>query len=218
MYDLHNNLLSSGRIEDLPKFKLKGISALFRNKFDQKKFSELKGKTELDVVPTLILKASRASDIKRGVERWRNQVDILMVHAKSPDAMRAASNDSSIDVIAHAFVDQSAARDAAANNIALEINMRDILSLYGMRRAILLSKLGFTLSMARKYKTPLILTTGAHTIYDMRSPRQIMALSEVLGFTHEEAKNAVMKNPKEIVMRNREKRTGKRVAEGVKKK
>jgi len=218
MYDLHNNLLSSGRIEDLPKFKLKGISALFRNKFDQKKFSELKGNTELDVVPTLILKASRASDIKRGVERWRNQVDILMVHAKSPDAMRAASNDSSIDVIAHAFVDQSAARDAAANNIALEINMRDILSLYGMRRAILLSKLGFTLSMARKYKTPLILTTGAHTIYDMRSPRQIMALSEVLGFTHEEAKNAVMKNPKEIVMRNREKRTGKRVAEGVKKK
>ena len=105
---------------------------------------------------------------------------------------------------------------SAANNVALEFDLADFLGVYGMKRATMVSKLQFNLELARKYKMPLILASGAQNVYGLRNATQIIAFAESLGFKHEEAKAAVLKTPFELVKRNREKRKGIEIEDGVK--
>ncbi len=222
MYDIHNQILVKGdNLEFLKHFRLRGVGAIFKNSFNTKKFLEIKERLnkqypKLDVISGIEIHASKKSQIKKAIEEYRNRVEVILVDCKEPRAMRAASEMGEIDIISHAFVDQSAARECAKNNIALEINLKDLISVYGIKRANLISKIRFNLSLARKYKVPLILTTGADSIYDMRNQRQIIALAECIGFKHEEAKKALIDTPKRIIKTNREKISGKIIVEGVK--
>ena len=206
--------------EFLDHFKLQGVGVIFQDIFNSKKFAKIKADVKekypkVDIVSGVEINANKKSQIKKAVDKYRNKVEVILVNCKEPRAMRAASEMSEVDIISHAFVDQSAARECAKNNIALEINLKDLLEVYGIKRANLISKIKFDISLARKYKVPLILTTGASSIYDMRNQRQILAFAECIGFTHEEAKRALVNTPQGIIKANREKLSGKIIAKGV---
>lgn len=203
MYDLHNHLLLKNNAKTLEYFKVKGAGVIFADSFDEKKFSELKKNSAIDLFSGVEIHAERKGDVKRGIDKFRKKVDLILVHAQDPRAMRTASENKKVDVIAHAFLDQTAAREARKNGVAVEINFRDFLGTYGMKRAIFLSKLSFNLNLARKYKIPVVLTTGAHSIYDMRSPNQITALAECIGLTPVEAKKGITEVPRKIVEKNK---------------
>jgi len=223
MYDLNNKILFKETPAIVKGFSIKGLGVVFENKFDKGLFEKIeKGrgvaevpKRGIDLVSIVEIKAKRKGELKVAVDRVRNQVDVVMVNAQDIQVARAAAEMSAVDIISHAFVDQTSARDAAANNVALEINLRDILGVYGMKRAILLSKISFNLKLARKYKTLLVFTTGAHSIYDMRTPKQMMMFAEAIGFKHDEAKKAILQTPRKIVETNRKKRSGEIIAKGV---
>jgi ribonuclease P/MRP protein subunit RPP1 len=164
MYDLHNHLLPKTSSEELERFKFKNFGVIFssKEKFDLKKFSELKKQSPFNLFSGIEIHASRSGEVKSRVDKYRKQVDFVMVHASDQRAIRAAAENKYVDVIAHAFIDQTAAREAGKNKVAIEINLKDILSIYRMKRAVLLSKIKFNLDLARKYKIPLILSTGAY--------------------------------------------------------
>ncbi len=207
MYDLHNFILTrkEEHAQYFSQFGIRGVSVISENDFDFKKFRELKEKySNLDLVSTVEITAERKGEVKKAIDKFRNQVDLIVVNAKDTRAMRAASENSEIDFIVHAFVDQTAARDCAANNVALEFDIADFLGVYGMKRATLISKLQFNLDLARKYKIPIILASGAQNVYGLRNAMQIIAFAETLGFKHEEAKTAALRNPFQLVKRNRE--------------
>lgn len=221
MYDLHNHLLLKNSFEALQHFSLSGVGVTFSDSYDSKKFSELKQKAlqsnkNLDIVSCIELHASRSGELKNKIDKFSGMADVILVHAKEPNAVRAAAESSDVDIISHAFIDEVTAVEAAKNNVAIEINLRDILSMYSTKRAILLSKINFNLELARKHGIKIVISTGAQSLYDMRSPKQIIALAECIGFTHKEAKKAVFETPKKIVEGNRAKRMGKIIAEGVK--
>ncbi len=218
MYDLHNFILTRNEEHSnyLSRFGIKGISVIFENDFDFRRFKELKERyTNFDLISAVEITADKKGKIKKAIEKYRNNVDLLIVNAKDAESMRAASESSEIDFISHAFVDQTAARDCAANKVALEIDIADFLGVYGMKRAIMISKLQFNLDLARKYKIPLLIGSGAQSVYGLRNATQLIALAETLGFKHEEAQKAVLKTPFEIVKRNRDKRKGIEISEGV---
>lgn len=222
MYDLHNKIILGDNLNHLDKMGITGLGVVFKNNFNKEEFNKAKSSFEktypkIDLISAVEITKATKGSIKAQVEKFRNQVDIIFVSSKDKRAMRSAPEVEGVDVISHAFVDQSAARDCAASNIALEINLKDILEIYGMKRANLISKIKFDLRMARKYNTPLIVTTGASSIYEMRSPKQLIAFAECIGFTREDAKKAVLKTPKEIVERNRETMGKKSLGKGVKK-
>lgn len=231
MYDLHNktllhNLQSKALLKEKPQdlgvFSLRGIGVVFDNQFDKVAFencvsssqqsgtqkSETKSKTPIDIVSAVELHPKRAGELAGLVSRVRNIVDVVLVSAIDVEVARKAAELSSVDVISHAFVDQPTAREAAVNNVALEINLRDILGVYGMRRANLISKLQFNFELAQKYNTPLVVTSGAHSLYEMRTPQQIMMFMEAIGLGHAEAKKALFETPKKIVFENRKKNSG----------
>ena len=222
MYDLHNKILLNEKL-DARSFSIKGLGVVFDGKVDLGLFEKLvkvQGDSkalgrQTDLVPVVQIRAKRANELKSAVDRVRKHADVVMVDAADIQVARAAAELSSVDIISHAFVDQTTARDAAKNNVALEVNLRDILKVYGMKRAVLLSKLNFNLKLARKYKTPIVLTTGAKTIYGMRTPKQIQLFAEALGFKKEEAKKALFTTPRKIVETNRKKLSKEIVSEGV---
>ncbi|HIJ98420.1 TPA: hypothetical protein H1005_00560 [archaeon] len=219
MYDLHNFILTrkEEHAQYFQQFGIRGISVIFENNFDVRKFHELKERYQnLDLISVVEVVAERKGEVKKAIDKFRNQVDLIIVNARDTRAMRAAAEFSPIDFIAHAFVDQTAARDCAVNNVALEFDVADFLGVYGMKRATLISKLQFNLDLARKYKIPIILASGAQNVYGLRNATQIIAFAETLGFKHDEAKAAVLRNPFELVKRNRERRKGIEIAEGVK--
>ena len=215
MFDIHNSVLVSNPAEDLSIFGFSSIGVVFSNKYDSNLFKKIKENCPLNVYSGVEISAKQGGEVQKKVKQLRNQVDIIFVKSEDNRAIRAAVANPSVDAISHAFVDQTSARDAGANNVALEINLSDLLSVYGMKRASLISKIKFNLSLARKYKVPLVLTTGATKLHDMRSPRQLRAIVECIGFTPAEAKSALSTTPAAIIKKNRDKRTGKAIAEGV---
>jgi ribonuclease P/MRP protein subunit RPP1 len=216
MYDIHDHILLTGKPKELSRFGIEAIGVTMSDSYDFKLYEELKKKTEIKTFSVLEIHATTAGDVKKGVAKYRNKVDMIIVHAKDQKATRAAAEHKDVDAIAHAFLDQTSAREAARNSVAIEINLRDFLNLSGMRRAIWISKLNFNLELARKYKTPIVITTGAWDIYDLRSPKQILALAEVLGLTNAEAKRALFEEPRKILKRSQDKKKGKTIGKGVK--
>ncbi|MAF89497.1 MAG: RNase P subunit p30 family protein [archaeon] len=217
MYDLHNSVILKEGFPDFESFGISGAGILFRNNFKKEQYEAVKESTKesgVDIFSVLEVNADKSGDVKTALKN-RESVDILMINTKSPRAMRAAAESSLVDVISHAFIDQSSAALASKNNVALEINLADILELTGIKRSLLLSKIKFNLLLARKYKLDIVMTTGASSKYGLRQPRQMMALAEVLGMSNAEAKRAVMGFPKELVEKNRRKHSGVTVKEGI---
>ncbi len=55
------------------------------------------------------------------------------------------------------------------------------------------------LKLVRKYKAPMILTSNACSIYDLRAPREMIALASLFGMEREEATSALSDSPQGIL-------------------
>jgi len=85
--------------------------------------------------------------------------------------------------------------------VAIEFDMGSIIRLRGSARVRALAELRHNLKLARKYGTPVLLTSNAQSIYDLRAPREMIALASIFGMTTEEAIAALSTVPEEIIRR-----------------
>jgi ribonuclease P/MRP protein subunit RPP1 len=79
--------------------------------------------------------------------------------------------------------------------------------LYGTSRARWLDTLRRNLQIARKFELTLAITAGAKSYLDLKTPRDLLALAELAGFTSAEAMEA-LQQPGIIVELNRRKWLG----------
>ncbi|MDP3066420.1 MAG: RNase P subunit p30 family protein, partial [Methanobacteriaceae archaeon] len=91
------------------------------------------------------------------------------------------------------------AREAAENNVAVEINVGYLLSNHNHRRGKILAQFREISKLKFKYNFPLIITSGARSVYDLRSPRDLMELAACFGMDKETACNALSKVPEDII-------------------
>ncbi len=89
--------------------------------------------------------------------------------------------------------------------------MGSIIRLRGSARVRALAELGHNLKLARKYDAPMLLTSNAQSIYDLRAPREMIALASIFGMTPEEAIAALSTVPEGIIQRG----SRKWIMEGV---
>jgi len=87
----------------------------------------------------------------------------------------------------------------AERGMALEINFNSILNSRGMSRVFTLGRMMQNIRLARKYKVPLALTSGAQNPYELRSPLALSAAGRVLGMTYAESMKAVSDTPKKLI-------------------
>lgn len=143
------------------------------------------------------------------VGKFRKNVDVLVVHGGSENVNRAAVENPKVDILNHPSFDRSSglnqvlAKAAADNEVAIGLNMRPLLHSRGSRRIRLLSDLRANIDLARKYDVPLVLSSDAVSCYDLRPPREMLALAELFGLEESEAIDALSTVPERIIERNR---------------
>jgi ribonuclease P/MRP protein subunit RPP1 len=153
--------------------------------------------------------ANNVADLKKQIHRFRRSSDILIVHGGNIKMNRAACEDQRVDIISHPYckrrdsgINHVLARKASANKVAVEININYILKTRMLLRSKVISQFREIIKLHRKFNFPLIITSDAHSIYDLRSPQDLIALTGRFGMTREESIDALSKSPVNIIERS----------------
>lgn len=181
-----------GEIEDIPKF-------------------------DIDVVKCVILKPNNANELNELAQKVRSHAEILMVHGGNYDVNRAACENSLIDVLCHpelgrkdSGLDHICVKAANENEVAIEINFREILESYKKNRIYILSAMKKNIKLCRKYGANMITASGAVTKWGLRSGRELAAISNLLGLELGDAIDSASTIPQNMAIKNREKIAGNR--------
>lgn len=85
------------------------------------------------------------------------------------------------------------------NGCSIEICLSEILGTSGISRVKAIKGIKTNLKYARKYNVPIVVTSGAKSVYGLRSPHQTYELLRVLGLTDGEAKEGMFGMPLSVL-------------------
>ena len=146
--------------------------------------------------------AQSVVELKRKIKRYWGNVALVAVHGGDDKINRAAVENPKVDILAHPCGEKGESglnhvlvRYAADNGVAIDFNMNALIRSRRGDRARVIGKMRDNLKLVRKYNAPMILTSHAHSIYDLRAPRELIALATLFGMTKEEATSALCDIP-----------------------
>ncbi len=152
------------------------------------------------------IRAHSVIELKRKIKLHWGKVFLLAVHGGNEKINRAAVENPKVDILAHPCGEKGEGglnhvlvRYAAENSVAIDFNMNAIIHNRRGDRARVMGKMREILKLVRKYNAPMILTTHAHSIYDLRAPREMIALATLFGMSKEEATSALCDIPRDVL-------------------
>jgi ribonuclease P/MRP protein subunit RPP1 len=160
------------------------------------------------------IRTKSVSELKRRIKLHYGQVTLLAVHGGNEVINEAALKDSRVDLLAHPCGENGEGelshvlvRYAAENSVAIDFNINPIIRSKRGDRARILWKMRENLKLVRKYKALAIITSNARSIYDLRAPREIIALASLFGMKKEEAVHALSAVPEGVLKKRWKKKT-----------
>lgn len=157
------------------------------------------------------IKENTKKKLKKSIDKNLSGFDYILVHGGNAEINRYAVMDRRVGILAHpdkgrkdSGLDAFLARQAAINGVAIEMSISGLLNSRRNERVKRLRNLHANLMLKRKYGFDIIVTSGAKSRYDLRTPEEVAALLEVIGFTREEIVDAMVKVPMKIITRTRE--------------
>lgn len=157
----------------------------------------------------LEIQARNPADLKKQVQKYRDKVDVILVHGGDLKINRAATEEPRIDILCHPYrnrydggINHVLAVKAAENKVSIEINLKYFLLTRPNQRYRVLSQFRQIVKLQRKYKFPLIITSDADSVYDLRHPQDIIALASCFGMTNDEVIHSLSSVPHDIINRN----------------
>lgn len=231
--DLHirSNLSSgSSSIHDIIGMAVKlgfnyiGLADFNRENINQvKELKKTFSEYGVDMVSRVDLFAQNIDDLKKDLRFFRGKIEIISVFCNNLSIARFAARDRRVDVLnflfndwKNNFFDVSEAKLSAENNTALEINIADIIRCsYTNERIKMLKIISENIKTALKYNVPVIFSSGAKNVFEMRGPKAMASLSILFGASEFDALNFVSNFPLQLIIENREKLEGKMIYQGV---
>jgi len=163
----------------------------------------------LSVFKGIEIKAKNQEDLKRKVKKFRKKAEVLLVQGGDLKINRAAVEDARVDILSNPYYGRRdsgfnhvLAREAARNNVAVEINVGYFLKNHNHRRGKILAQFRELSKLKSKYNFPLVITSGAHSVYGLRSPHDLMELAACFGMDKKTAGFALSEVPKTIIKHN----------------
>jgi ribonuclease P/MRP protein subunit RPP1 len=140
--------------------------------------------------------ALNAKALKSRISALRARYPFLVVRGTTEEIIKVASEDPNVDLLLHPCDGRrplgiATARSARLNQVSIGFDLRPLLHLCGSPRARWLEAFRRNLLFARKFDLCPVITLGARSHLDLRSPRDLMALAEVAGFEPDEAREAL---------------------------
>ncbi|MGN1363516.1 MAG: ribonuclease P protein component 3 [Methanobrevibacter sp.] len=161
---------------------------------------------DFDITYGLELKVKNQNELRKSVQKYRKKVDYLSVFGGRNDINRAALENYKVDVLSRPYyrrgecgMNHVLAKESLKNNVAIELCFKDILTNFLSYRAKVLSNFRDIINLYRKFKFPLIVTSGCESIFDSRTPYDIMSFFKVLGLNDDELKDVFYNYPKQII-------------------
>lgn len=152
------------------------------------------------------IRAKSVTELKRKINLHWGKVSLLAVHGGNDKINRAAVENSKVDILAHPCGERGEGglnhvlmRYAAENGVAIDFNMNAIIHSRRGDRARIIGKMRENLKLVQKYNAPMIITSHAYSIYDLRAPREMIALAALVGMSKEEATSALSDIPAGIL-------------------
>ena len=169
---------------------------------------------------------ANSNEIRKITNRYRDKSDYISCLGGDLKVNRNVCENYRIDVLSRPYykrrdsgMNHVLAKEAARNNVAIELCFRDVLNNYLKYRANVISSFKEILMFHRKFCFPLILTTDSKSVYDVRSTRDIVSFFKSIGFTEREIYNGFYYYPKQILEFNQERENmivrGVKVIEGA---
>ena len=174
-----------------------------------KEFNDLNASSGILLKKCIEIVCKNPEDLKKKVQKSRRNADIIMVRGGDLKVNRAACEERSIDILSQPYrsrrdmgINHILAKKAAENNVAIEINLKTLLNTNLRYRYRIISQFRHIVGLQRKFKFPLIISSNANSKYDLKTPRDIIALAKCFGMTFEESFDAISRTPKDIIETN----------------
>lgn len=230
--DLHVRVVEGGSPPALfiKMAKHLGFSLIALSSDDPHKLKDLeiaKGVGEdfgVDVALRLDLKSSNPSELKTYLRKLRRNVEIIGVYCHNLAVARTAARDRRVDVTFYnpenvfSILDEGQISLLVESSHCVEVNFTDLLHIGPDRQAKVLWDYSLVFKRIKKRGIPILISSGASSIIDMRAPKDLSALASLLLGEDEEklARDVVSTIPMRLVQTNREKLGSSFVQPGVK--
>lgn len=153
----------------------------------------------------------------------RKKFDILLVQGGDLKMNRVAVETPEVDILTHPSFERNDSglnhvlmKLAKENNVAIEINFREILINERKSRSKVISNMISNVNLAKKIHAPLIICSGSLSHWELRDPIELSSFMMELGLKTNEATDCISKVPEKIVLQNKERKSQKWIAPGVK--
>jgi len=232
MYDLHtHSTFSSGEssLEEIVKTaKYFGYNGIGFISYPLKKEEEDLLKAEINRVSKeydfeiyIGFEATNKLELKKLLNR-RKEFDLLLVRGGTNFMNRIAVENRGVDILTHpdyerkdCGINHILAKLAKENEVAIEINFREVLNSEGLIRKNVLANHMEIIKLYKKFKFPLIVSSGALSHWQIKDPKVLISYLVTLGLEMKEAKEALNNTPKKIIERAKEWRSNKWIMPGV---
>ena len=137
-------------------------------------FGEAKGK-KIKVLKGKKIIAKNVNELKKAI---KVKADFLLLVKPKEKIQRTAIRKYLVDGI-NAFVKYPLIKEMAEKNIAVVMAFSDLLNSKEPQKTI--AKMRYTIKLAKKYKTPIVIASGARTKWELRGTSELIAFGEALG-------------------------------------
>ena len=158
---------------------------------------------------TLEIKSTNIDEIRKNVNRFRSKALCISVVGGDLKVNRAVLENVRVDVLSRPYlkrydsgINHILAKEAVYNNVAIELCFKDILRTYLAPRAKVISNFRDIYTLYRKFGFPLILSSRAESVFDIKTTHDFISVFKQTGLTDEEI-NKSFKTAEDILEFNR---------------
>ena len=158
---------------------------------------------------TLEIKSTNINEIRKAVNKFRNDSLCISVIGGDLKVNRAVLENVKIDVLSRPYLkrydsglNHILAKEALKNNVAIELCFEDILKSYLAPRAKIISNFRDIYTLYRKFDYPLILSSRAESIFDVKTTQDFVSVFKQTGLSEDEIISA-FKTSKDILEFNK---------------
>ncbi len=158
---------------------------------------------------TLEIKSTNINEIRKAVHKFRNDSLCISVIGGDLKVNRAVLENVKIDVLSRPYLkrydsglNHILAKEALKNNVAIELCFEDILKSYLAPRAKIISNFRDIYTLYRKFDFPLILSSRAESIFDVKTTQDFVSVFKQTGLSEDEIISA-FKTSKDILEFNK---------------
>lgn len=171
----------------------------FKNALEIKKELSESLNDIIDFDYTLEIKSNNVNEIKKVTRKFRNKSLCISVVGGDLKVNRSVVENIQVDVLSRPYLrrfdsglNHILAKEAVKNNVAIELCFKDVLRSYLAPRSKVISNFKDVYTLYRKFGFPLILSSRAESVFDIRTTHDFISFFTQTGLTDDEVKKSFL--------------------------